>query len=311
MNRSIRTLLLACVLSSGAAACGGSSVTSSTSGGETVGDRMPIRLERRWTAGMRYHLDDSTVRTQRQTVTVGSETVEDNVARVTTRLSAIVSVLEVNAAGSRTHLRYEVESLEADDGSGPRPLLSRGTTVEVWPSEGDGEPRILVDGTPITDELRDAVSTVLTQRVSDDDDDAAFGTTSPRSVGESWSTHAEVFAAQLASNTPFSADASSIRGESTLRARQVVDGHDGLVVAVDVTAEDARLEGLPSSMNVRESQLRIELEGFFPIDGELPSLRSRTHMTYAMTADLEAQGARPVLQIEMDVLGTNSIRMLP
>ncbi len=290
-----------------------STLLASTSGDESSHATFPIRLERPSIPGARYRIEEEENREQAQTIRMNGEVVDSQRSDVRLHFVAEMVVVEVDGTGNPTRTRYRVESLTLDEGDGAAPLLGRGTAIEVWPARNPDEARILVDGRPIADALREKVASVLSLRSSSasSNDDALFGTDLPRAVHESWSPDPGNFARQMSAETPITVEPAGVTLAAEVTQRRVVDGQPGLDIRVDIDARDAHLPGMPASATVRQSRMTMVMEGFFPDDVRLPRTRSDTRMTFQLVADIRSQGATGEMTLSIENRSSRSITPLP
>lgn len=289
-----------------AGACGGSTPHGATTpSGESAS--YPIHLQRAHHVGERYLVVDEVTQREQRTVTVSGQVVEDVDQTTTVRLAAAVQVLEVDANGKAVRLRYQVQSCERTKAGEVQPLLRHGQVVEVETAATRGEARMTIDGAPATDEQLEALDAVITLTRSAKNDDALFGSTTPRAAGETWQPDFAAIAESLSSASPFRLDAARMSGSVRLVERRNEGPVPGLVVEAEVDAVDARMNGLPPGTNVRRGELRLEMGGFFPLDEAMPPLVQTTGLAVALDLDVPTPQGTADMTVRVTMQGQKRI----
>ena len=302
MNRtrrpSSRLVPILLVLGALAGACGGSAPRGSgTSGGESA--TYPIHLQRAHHVGERYLLVDEVTQREERTVTAGGQVLESVDRTTTVRLAAAVEILEVDEHGKAARLRYQVQSCERSGGGSNETLLRQGQVVEVATAANREDARVTIGGAPATDEQLDALDAVLTLTRSGKDEDALFGSTTPRAVGDSWQPDLAAIAEDLGTASPFRLDPSHMSGSVRLVERRNEGPVAGLVVETSLEATDATMDGLPPGTNIRRGEVSMELGGFYPLEESMPPLVQTTQLVVSLGIDVPTPAGTADLTMRM------------
>lgn len=301
-----RLLPILLVLGGLAGACGGSASHGSTMPGSESGS-YPIRLQRAHQAGDRYLLVDEVTQREERTVTVGGQAVESVDRTETVRLAAAVEILEVDENGKAVRLRYQVQSCERSGGGANETLLQQGQVIEVETAARRDDARVTIDGTPATDEQLEAIDSVLTLTRTAKNEDALFGSTTPRTVGDSWQPDFVAIAQDLATASPFRLDPSHMSGSVRLVERRSEGPVAGLVVQASVEATDANMNGLPPGTNIRRGDVSMEMGGFYPLEESMPPLTQTTHLVVSLGLDVPTPNGTADMTVRMTMQGQKRI----
>jgi hypothetical protein len=269
-------------------ACGASA--SSTNGPTPItGERYPIHLTRAFRVGQRAHVTSVTSIREQTVTTFHGQVVDTADATTAYDFDGIVEYLSVDADGRPVSLRYDVRSFTRRQGQLPAELLRPGQVLELTRGETLEASHIVVDAAPISEELRGALDDVLPLTLGTSEDDALFGSTTPRAIGERWPANVVELARGLTRNSPLRFDPSHVRGEAQIVERAERGGVDGLEIAVVIDADQLQVDGLASGASLREGRFSLRVDGFFPIDESLPRLTQ----SLELRADLAMSMATP------------------
>lgn len=249
-----------------------------------------VRLSSRAFVGERY------VVTCRQTVVQEMRWTVDGKERPTgesriTSLSANAEVLVIGKDGGETKTRFVVDSLvQMVDGKSEK-LLPLGTVVLA---ERRGlQTAFEVDGKAAEEVLARTLATLI---FLDDPeqaiDEAIFGTTERKSVGDSWPINADALAADLTNRLRAPTEAKDITGMVTLESEQ--DGR--LLFASQMQATNVRFTLAPW-MTVSDGTLKFTSRGTFPVDLTKRPLRKSSVMSMSVTGTGEQDGKQTVLHM--------------
>ena len=192
-------------------------------------------------------------------------------------VKAVGEVLEVDAAGRPTRVRYSVEKcLRTDEGPGVE-VVAKGAAVVARIAEG--ETVFELDGGTLGMAARDALALVLSLG-EEKSQEALFAppawppspaSSDPpsdrRRPGDSWPVDPQAARESLTSGS-LEIDPASIAGTATLVGVRSARGSEVLELVVEVAARRLAMptEGLPPGMSFKEGTVRYRLTGLFPAD---------------------------------------------
>ncbi len=291
------------------AACGASA--SSTNGASTgVGERYPIHLHRRYSVGQRAQLTSETTHREQTVTTFHGQVVDTADATNAFRLDAIAEVLAVDEQGRASELRYTVRSFTREQGQVSSELVRPGQVIAVSTEETREAGRVLVDAAPVSEEFLSALGEVISLTRGGPDDDALFGSTAPRAVGERWPADVLGIARGLAGHSPLRVDPSHLHGEAEVLERTEMDGVDGLTIGVGIAADQVQVDGLASGASVREGRVDFRMESFFPFDESLPRMRESVELHAALTMSIGTPQGSADVALTMTMVGRRSVQPL-
>lgn len=155
--------------------------------------------------------------------------------------------------------------------------LPAGTVVRV--QHGAAENRLTVDGQPMGEAAQKAFKLIVPTGGSELDLDATFGSSAPRSVGESWDIDGAAAAASLPDG--FNVPEGGTSGRSTLSSVS----EDEMSVAMEIAFQNPQMPNAPENSEVTESQMRLSTVQRLPLDvserarGESYQMNLRVVMT--------------------------------
>jgi hypothetical protein len=217
-----------------------------------------VKLSRPDKVGLKYRLEARETKKQSMAIHKGAAELKKEESRTTVILHAVVEVLKVTAKGEPLEKKVTIEKfVDAKD----EPLLKKGDVVTAKTVAGKTVYRMEkrdLDGRA-AEFLGDLVKTKTT---SSADDDAVFGSKTPRKVGESWKIDAKPLAKDLKLKPE------NIGGTVTLEAVEKHAGQNCLRIAIDLKM-DAVPPGAKLAMNgfkAKSADVRMKIGGLVPVD---------------------------------------------
>lgn len=204
--------------------------------------------------GDRFRLSsqDSAVTTSRL---IDGDRVEETVDKSGLELVAEVTVLTIDSEQQATSLSLRVIRSTANQNDTETVPFSAGTTIIA--SIQNGTMVFSINGKVIEGSLAESLSNIVDLN-NEDDDDAAFGTLTPKRIGESWSVNPEYMAASFPDVNP-----QNIRG--TMMLNDVTDGF--LLISGLVQIDNALSAKLPPDrFTVEQDEAVLELITRLPLD---------------------------------------------
>ncbi|MFO0561737.1 MAG: hypothetical protein U0269_27240 [Polyangiales bacterium] len=300
MNTSIATRCLVS-LSLTLAACGGSTANSQGGGDTSSGgasQSYTIRMHRPARVGLRTR--QTHVGSSRELRVVRANGAEQPRSEQQTHVEfdAVAEVLAVNSVSKPTRVRYTVERFTSSDGEQSSAVLAAGTTIEVAFAASSEESVISVAGSPASEAIRKALNDAINLTVSDENEDAVFGTRTPRAVGASWPANIEPLRRQMEQG-PLEVPADGTQATVTLAG--VVNREPGnplLDVRGNVEINNARLRSMPAGFTSMTITMQMRMRSLFS-STDLEALPSETESSM----DTRAHGSGTVqgASIELDI----------
>ncbi len=259
------------------AACGGSAATvsapttaepiASGAGAKTY----PIHLSSPSRVGERLHVvaEDRTDKT----VVQDGGTVDEKHGVV--HIDAVGTTVAVDDRGRTTRDHYDVKELMTDG----RSLGVGSVDVTRAPKEKDAV--VLVGGAPATDEVRAALSDILSLSTGGPSDDDVFGTQQPQAIGAHWPVNTRLARDDLRDSS--GVDAAKVTGDVWLAGLTHAEGGDCLDVRARLGLEGIELPGLPPGSTIDQSHAVVDLEGTFPLGERM------VRATEALTMSMEVR----------------------
>jgi hypothetical protein len=292
---------LAGPLSSG---CGGATTTSPTgasaNAGNANGDSFVIDLQRPYTAGQRFRVRNVVVREEAQHATLGERTVEDTSHSTTIALRSVIEIVEVSTEGRATVLRHVVEEAGLSMDGTPRPFVTAGQVIEIHTGATAEEAVVTLDGSPVGAELLESLRGVLTLSHGGADEDRLFGSSTPRSVGETWQPDLAAVATDLARATPFRLEPAHMAGEMRLLERRP---GEGLVIEGGITANELAMTNLPPAATLSATELRVGMGAVLPEDPTRHATSESKGLELRLTMNIPTPDGTVVMQMLMRMRG--------
>lgn len=196
---------------------------------------------------------DSTLMTSK--IVLGDR-VEQKVEKSALALVADVTVLTVNSEKQATSLSLEVIQSKATQDNAETVPFREGTTIVA--SIQNGKTVFTINGDGVEEQLAESLSNIVDFNNTGESDDAAFGTSTPKRIGESWSINPVYLAESFPDVNP-----QNIRGTMTLN--DVIDGF--LLISGLVQIDNALSSRLPpNQFTVEKDEALLELSLRSPID---------------------------------------------
>jgi hypothetical protein len=271
-------------------ACRGGGSNPAASGGP-AGQRYSILLERDAEPGKPYRVrikDEST-----ETMVMSSQ---GKVLNEEKKLKALSFVGTGNAlaAGDHHPTEYVVDELTQLKDAQTQALLPPGT--KLLKSPVDEKWQYTVDGTPVSEEAKDALETLLGSSVGAVGDDDIFGSKEPRAVGERWSINVEKM-----KEDDLDFDPQGAAGSTRIVAVRQVDGVECLEIEAEMTIARVDFKGIPKDAKVHESKMSGRFLGLFPTNTKLLSISQG--MSMDLNIKMDVMSPNGLVQIDMDSHG--------
>ncbi|WP_179228410.1 hypothetical protein [Leptolyngbya ohadii] len=244
--------------------------------------------------GDRFRLSsqDSAVTTSRL---IDGDRVEETVDKSGLELVAEVTVLTIDSEQQATSLSLRVIRSTANQNDTETVPFSAGTTIIA--SIQNGTMVFSINGKVIEGSLAESLSNIVDLN-NEDDDDAAFGTLTPKRIGESWSVNPEYMAASFPDVNP-----QNIRG--TMMLNDVTDGF--LLISGLVQIDNALSAKLPPDrFTVEQDEAVLELITRLPLDTTNQNLDRTMKFTSSVQASVKTN---PSVRMEIFYESSNSLQI--
>jgi hypothetical protein len=233
-----------------------------------------IHLSRASHVGERSHVVmDQTEQKDSKITGEDGAVIEDKHQKRVLHYDAVHTVVAVDDKGRTTRSRYDVKDLLADG----KPLMHGVVEITRAPKEKDAV--IVVDGKPATDELRDALSSLLKLGLGSADDDEVFGTKTPQAIGAHWPINGALAKASLSDDTGI--DAQSVTGDVWLAGTTKVGDLDCLDVRGKLGIEGMTVPELPEGSVTESGRADAEMQTALPV-ADAKVERATDHMSMVM-----------------------------
>lgn len=265
-----------------------------------------VRLTRPKKVGDRYRLDAKGTSRERQRVTVGDRSPQDDEKELSVHLVAEAKVLAVDARLEASRIEYRIESCRKSSSGKTEDVLPAGRTV-VAESRG-GETVYTLDGdqSPSAETVEALKVVISAHDPNTPSDDEIFGTRERKRVGDKWGINAAAAARDL-SKKGLSVSAEDVGGGAQVNRVRTVDAVKVLDVSVHFRAEKLAIP-LPQGMRLEKASLEADFTGIVPADPQSRLLLAdemRMRMTVQMSAQKPGTGEKITIESTMDATQEN------
>jgi hypothetical protein len=223
-------------------------------------------------------------------VTRDGAVVTDKHDKHTVHYDAVITVVAADSAGRGTRTRHEVKELTSD---GHR--LQAGL-IELTRHAKKADAEILVDGSPASEEVRKALSSVLKLGLDGASDDDVFGTKALQPIGAHWSVDEALALAALRED---GINASKVQGEVWLDGTTKVDGAECLDIRATLGMSGVQVPGMPEGAVTELGRAEAEMRAALPLEGRVG--RSMNHVSTKMSFRVRVpapEGAPMMVSVE-------------
>lgn len=260
--------------------CAGCDLHNPASQKEAAKTVYPIKLTRSEKVGDKYHLQARGVRSLYDQASAQGKIV-GRTNLLTVDLDANVQVLEVDAKGQEEKLSLTVLKCTAATNGIPKSLFTNGAIIIA--RQHNGNDTFEVDGKAVAAKAADALQTVISLGGFAGDDDASFGTATPRAPGESWPiASSALLSGAKTSDAPF--EPKDLTGQTQLSAVTQIEGVPCLDIVANATSTNFTMPK-KAGLSVREGRLEINYEGFFPTNTSERLLKESFSAKFSLQAD--------------------------
>jgi hypothetical protein len=230
---SLLVLVGAC---GGAAANTADGTTPTATSQPDAAKAYPIRLHRSGHVGDRVQvvfdaLDDNT--SIMHLASTGNEINNEHKTK-RSHLEGVITTVALDARQDELRATLDVKTLTVDN-----VVLLQDKRIDITKARKADDAILLVDGAPVSADLRKTLKDILELRVGGLTDDDIFGTTQPQLVGGHWPLNGERARADLAEQQGADLSSTTISGETTFVGLK----HVGNVDALEMKAE-MHLDGI-------------------------------------------------------------------
>ncbi len=242
-------------------ACRDSSANSQSNTGSSGGAQATytVRLHRPARVGQRVRAQHVGDTQESRDVRIAGQEPQSEAHTTHVEFDAVVQVLAVNRAAKATRLRYTVERFEATRDQRPTASFAAGTEIDVMLGAEAAQTTITVREVAVEEEIRKALDEVINLTVSEETDDAVFGTAVPRAVGATWSANVEPLRQKMSQGS-LDIPADGITATVTLFGLvQREPGAPMLDVRGQATVARARLRQVPAGFTSMTLDLQMRM----------------------------------------------------
>lgn len=217
----------------------------------------PVKLNRPVKVGTEFrivaHGDDE--------ITMKMENKTAESSKITVDLEANVKVLEVDEKGHATKAAYTVEKCVRKSGGNETELLAKDRVIIV--DSENGHKNLSSERGELAREARQALDLVTSIHSEKSDDDAVFGTTEEKRIGDTWPINVE--AAMPDMESKFRISRNDLSGETKLVAEKNINGIKCLEFATKIKAKNIH-PSVPRGAKISDAELSASYRSVVPVD---------------------------------------------
>lgn len=263
-----------------------------------------IRLERPSKAGDKYSLSAIGSQRLRLKLTSGKQIVREMDDAFTLELTAEATVLTVDAGSSATSKSFTITSSKLTKNGATKPLLPNGSIVLA--TLQDRHTLFQLNGKPVADDVAKALSVVIGLHASDSiSDEAMFGTSGRKRVGESWNLNVDIIMAFI-KELGGQARKEDIKGTAVFKETQ--DNHliiHSLMAVVNVSLP------LPAGYKAENGTILSELTSKLPLPNSDGSIENSNKLSINLSGRLDATPDKPEGKINMTYENSVTFKTIP
>ncbi len=229
-----------------------------------VGDRVQIAFDDLEDNGTLMHL-----------ASTGQEISSEHKKRHT-HVEGVMTTVTLDARQDELRATLDVKTLSLDN-----EVLFQNKRVDITKARKADDAILMVDGAPVSPELRKALKDVLDLRIGGPTDDEIFGTTQPQLVGAHWPVNGELARADLAQDQGADLASTKISGETTFASIKHVGNLDALEMKAEMHIEGITVTLPQPGATCEPGQANVVMTKLVPVDENGGVLQS--HMAFEMT----------------------------
>jgi hypothetical protein len=215
-------------------------------------------------------------------------------------LTARETVVAVGADGNLTEVSLAVTRFVDDAG---KELIPAGKVAQI--KLGEKETTVTIEGGGAIGPDAQAILAALypPHRPGSADDDAIFGSKTPRKVGESWPLNAKAAAEDFSTGVA-KIDAKDIDGQVTLRSVEKTAIGDALRIVADFKGKNIVPPVPTQGLTVNQCEADVKFDGLFPTDTTQPRIEGA--MSMDMTMQMASQDGSVTIAMKMHMMQKTS-----
>lgn len=233
--------------------------------------------------GDKYRLTSTGRNSEKMTMLVGNEAVNNRTDEFTTDLVSSVTVMEAKDNRIATKLALVIEKCSITKAGETKSLIETGRIV-IATREGEEE-IFKIDDVPVDAITKKALSITVPLDDVDVTDDDIFGTREKKSVGDSWKINAALAVKSLEDALKVSTSTANVKGTTTLEGVVKTGREEHLIVSAWISIDSFSVP-LPNGFKIQDGQVNASFSGKFPIK----PTRERFEESLKMTAGFTAVG---------------------
>jgi hypothetical protein len=242
----------------------------------------PIQLGRTFQVGQKLHVRCDGLQDRVATTLKDGAPAQMDDHTVSVVFDAVCEVRRIDQNGQPDLVSFTVTRCVMDRGSALETIAPGGATLVVTTS-GDGKAEFTIDGNPVTDPDQVTALQMVAVLPVATGDDAIFGSTTERRVGDGWSINVDAALNNLAAQGNPNVTRGDISGTSTLVGVTNERGQKCLIIQHDIRTENLMPADLPADCIVKATTMTTSVEGIYPIDPTQPPARQSVDMTFNAT----------------------------
>jgi hypothetical protein len=221
--------------------------------------RYDVNFNTPFREGRKYAVSASATMTVSATLVNGGKVARTGTEEFQVVLTGIVEILQVDAKGEPHRTAYTVETFTRTQDGVKSTLVKPGSVILV---EGD---RVALKGGILGDVAVSAFKVVQNlYRPESPSNEAAFGSSVPRSIGESWPIDSMAAAEQLR-QTGLTVPRDAISGTSTILGKDKLGETDCLDLLIEIQGVGVGSKSLPPDFEIKQADLSARARTCLPI----------------------------------------------
>lgn len=272
--RTFQLLALLVVLGCGAAA--------------SAQDAFPIKIDRPTAAGSKYEVSGTSSIDHSQRILANGQVAQEEASSGSLEVSGLVEILEVAADGRVVKARLVIEECLFTSAPGAEAVEALPAGTKITGSLVDDASVLTAEGAvAIPEEIKEMLDDFcpVQKQKGHLSDDAIFGTTELKKVGNQWPLNSELAAKSLGEAMETTIEAKNFQGSVLLKSKSAIDEVDCLEIVAEAAITHVA-PPMPPGFTVEKGDITMAMAGHFPLDLAKKELRK----SHQFTMDVHASG---------------------
>ncbi len=259
-----------------------------------------IRLHRPRKIGARTHENFKMTVENSQRLSSDGRVVKETKEKIEADLSGLNETVEVSPHGKVQKLKFTVGKSSVRVNSVPVPDAFNAGAVISGMLDGKGKPTFsCTDGelAPTAIKILSILFELTPDRPNDTNDDIAFGTNQPRTVGSEWEINKAETLKSMPPDVPFKLTENQISGRVKFPSVKLIAGKEHYLVQAEVTLKPTAMTGLPPNFKLASLKLTAGMENVVPVDENAVIPSGKASLWKDITGDLDTPKGKLLMEI--------------